>query len=114
MLIIKREGFIIEKSYWTFITNHGRVFVFIAKNPRTTTRIIAQEVEVTERTVQNIITDLEKEGYIVKHREGRNNYYEIHPEIPMRHPMDKEHLVSSLLVALGCTLEKGNSVVDNS
>ena len=96
----------IENSYWTFITNHGRVFVFIAKNPRTTTRTIAQEVEVTERTVQNIIADLEKEGYIVKHREGRNNYYEIHPEMPMRHPMEKEHLVSNLLVALGCTLEK--------
>ena len=88
------------------------MLVFIAKNPRTTTRTIAQEVKVTERTVQNIIADLEKEGYIVKHREGRNNYYEIHPEIPMRHPMEKEHLVSNLLVALGCTLEKSSTAFD--
>ncbi len=93
-----------QKVEWTFLTNHGRVLVHIAKHPRITTREIAQEVGVTERAIQKVIFELERDGYIVRHREGRGSRYTIHPELPMRHRMEHEHAVGNLLLALGCDL----------
>ena len=90
-----------ENNQWTFLTNHGLVFVIIARHPRITTREIAAEVGVTERTVQKAILDLETEGYIIKKREGVRNRYRINPEVPMRHRIPREHAVGDLLNALG-------------
>ena len=96
----------LKKQEWTFLTNHGRVLIYLAKQPRTTTREIAQEVGVTERAIQKVIFDLEADGYIVRRREGRSNRYTLHPELPMRHSMEREYSVSNLLLALGCDLQK--------
>ncbi len=90
---------------WTFLTNHGRVFVFIAGYPRSTTRVIAQAVGITERAVQMVIADLETSGHIARHREGRRNHYEVHPELPMRHPLEHKHAVGDLLTAMGANPE---------
>ena len=97
-----------NKHEWTFLTNHGRVLIYLAKKPQTTTREIAQEVGVTERAIQKVIFDLEESGYIIRHRVGRSNRYTLHPELPMRHNLEKEYSVGDLLVALGCDLEKLN------
>ncbi len=94
-----------EKGKWTFLSNHGRVFVYIAKQPKSTTEVISREVGLTQRGVQKIIAELEAAGYIARHKEGRCNSYEIHPELPMRHRMEREHAVGDLLLALGCKLE---------
>ena len=95
-----------KKREWTFLTNHGGVFAYLAKHPRATTREIAQEVGVTERAIQKVIFDLEADGYVVRKRVGRGNRYKIHPELPMRHPMEGEHAVGNLLLGLGCDLQK--------
>jgi len=96
----------LKKREWTFLTNHGRVLAYLAKQPRATTREIAQEAGVTERAIQKVIFELERDGYIVRHREGRGNRYTIHPELPMRHRMEREYVVGNLLLALGCDLQK--------
>jgi len=96
----------LKKQGWTFLTNHGRVLVYLAKQPQTTTREIAQEVGVTERAIQKVIFDLEADGYIIRHREGRSNRYTLHPELPMRHHMEREYSAGNLLLALGCDLKK--------
>ncbi len=93
-----------QEREWTFLTNHGRVLTYIAKYPRTTTREIARVAGITERAIQKIITDLESSGYVARHKEGRCNSYEVHPELPMRHRMEREHAVGDLLLALGCEL----------
>ena len=49
-----------EKGKWTFLSNHGRVFVYLSKNPHSTTEMISREVGLSLRGVQKIITDLEK------------------------------------------------------
>jgi predicted ArsR family transcriptional regulator len=103
--IFEGEPAMNNKTQWTFLTNHGRVFAYLAKSPQTTTRKIAQDVGVTERAIQKVIHELEADGYIVRHKVGRNNIYTIHPEMPMRHPMEREHAVGSLLTALGCNLQ---------
>ena len=95
-----------NKTQWTFLTNHGRVLAYLARAPQTTTRKIARDVGVTERAIQKVIHDLEADGYIVRHKVGRNNSYNINPEMPMRHPMEREHAVGSLLLALGCNLDE--------
>lgn len=93
------------KTTWTFLTNHGRVLAYLAKHPRATTREIALEAGVTERTIQKIISDLEADGYIIRQKIGRCNSYIIHPDMPMRHPMERDYAVGSLLLALGCPLK---------
>lgn len=85
---------------WTFLTNHGQVFLCIARMPRSTAREIAQVVGITERATQRIIDDLESGGYLTRHREGRRNYYEIHAELPMRHPAQRGYAVRELLTLL--------------
>lgn len=106
---LRRECSQLRKGEWTFLTNHGRVLRHIAMCRGITTQQIAQEVGITLRAVQMIITDLEASGYITRHKEGRRNYYTIHSELPMRHRMEREHAVSDLLLALGCKLSKDGS-----
>jgi len=89
-----------EKKSWTFLTYHGRVIVYLMKHSQATCREIAQEAEVTERAIQKVIYDLVADGYIVRQKVGRGNKYKIHPELPMRHRMEREHAVGDLLQAL--------------
>ncbi|MEL7562782.1 winged helix-turn-helix domain-containing protein [Dehalogenimonas sp. 4OHTPN] len=86
---------------WTFLTNHGRILVYVAMHPRTTTQQLAEKAGLSIRAVQHIITDLETAGYIERHKEGRRNSYVVHPEIPMRHRLEQEHTVGDVLHALG-------------
>jgi len=98
-----------KKGEWTFLTNHGRLFSYIAKHPKSTAQGIAQEAGLSIRAVQNIITDLEKDGYITRHREGRCNRYTVNPEMPMRHPLEHDHPVGNILLALGYQSHRRNS-----
>lgn len=90
-----------KKGEWTFLTNHGRVLAYIAKHPQSTTQEIAQEAGITLRTVQKIIIELEAGGYIARHKEGRRNRYKVHPEIPMRHNLERDYAIGDILAALG-------------
>ncbi|MFC5910001.1 helix-turn-helix transcriptional regulator [Streptacidiphilus monticola] len=82
---------------WTFLTNHARVLALIAKEPEIRLRDLAAAAQVTERTVQGIVADLEGEGYLVRKREGRRNRYEIVYGKPFRHPAEADHDVDDLL-----------------
>jgi len=90
-----------RKGEWTFLTNHGRLLAHLAKHRRSTTQEIAQEACLSIRTVQKIITDLERGGYITRHKEGRRNHYKVNLRMPMRHPMDQANSVGDLLLGLG-------------
>jgi len=91
----------LKKGAWTFLSNHGRVLLYIAKHPQSTIEVISRDVGLTLRGVQKIIVDLEEAGYIAKRKQGRNNHYTIHPELPMRHQLERDHAVGDLLIALG-------------
>ena len=65
-----------------------------------TAREIAGIVGITERAVQRILDDLEETGYISRFRDGRQNRYEIHPDLPMRHPMQRGRSIKDLLELL--------------
>ncbi len=89
------------KSSWTFLSNHGHVLICIAEDSEIRVRDIAAQVGITERAAQNIVNDLVEAGYVSRDRVGRRNQYEIHTELPLRHPVEHEHSIGELLVALG-------------
>lgn len=88
-------------SQWTFLTNHAQVLIGIAHNQSVTAREIAAQVGITERAVQRILRDLHDAGYISHTRAGRVNRYQIHADVPMRHPAQQGHAVRELLDLLG-------------
>ena len=96
-------------AHWTFLTNHSQVLLCISYNNRLTAREIAATVGVTERAVQRILDDLEEEGYISRFRDGRNNRYDINPDLPMRHPAQHGRAIRDLLDLLGDRAQPSDS-----
>ncbi len=86
-----------QDAAWTFLTNHAHVLLCVAQQPGIRMRDVAQSVGITERSVQRILTQLEEAGYISRVQKGRRNYYEVHPDLPLRHPAEKHQHVSALL-----------------
>lgn len=82
---------------WTLLTSHGRVLLLVAHNPDLRLRDIAERAEITERTAQGIVTDLEDAGYIERERVGRRNSYRLNPNMPFRHPAEAGHTVGELV-----------------
>jgi hypothetical protein len=82
---------------WRFVTNHARVLEVVASDPTARLRDIAVDVGITERTAAQIVSDLEDAGYLTKTREGRRNIYEIHRDLPLRHPRHQHHTVGELI-----------------
>jgi len=86
---------------WTFLTNHVIVLFFLAKHPLITGRELSRLIGITERSVRNIISDLESEGYVKKSKEGRQVKYKINPDLPFRHQTQREKAIGILLEVLG-------------
>src|SRR5579862_3762400 len=85
---------------WTLLTGHGHVLVEIARNPEARIRDIAAVADLTERTVQAIVTDLEAAGYLTRTRAGRRTLYTVNPESLFRHPAQDGHRVGPFLALL--------------
>ena len=82
---------------WTFLSNHAHVLLAIAQQPEARIREIAQQVGITERAVQRIIGELEAAGCLTHQRNGRRNCYRVHPQQPLRHPIERHQRVAGLL-----------------
>ena len=89
-----------EIPSWTFLTNHAHVLIAIDRNPELRQRDIAHAVGITTGAVQKIIHELERDGYIERERIGRRNRYQVHPDQPLRHPLEDNHTVGDLLHTL--------------
>ena len=84
-------------SRWTFLTNHAHVLLCIAQDPGIRLRDVAGRVGITERATQRIVAELEAGGYLERTRVGRRNHYDLHPEIRLRHPIERHLEVGALL-----------------
>ncbi len=82
---------------WTFLTNHAHVLFCIAQDPEVRLRDVAVRVGITERAVQRIVTDLEKDGYLTVSKEGRRNRYQVNYGLPLRHPIERHRDVAALI-----------------
>jgi hypothetical protein len=97
---------------WTFLSTHGTVLLAVVRNPQARLRDIALTVGITERTVQRIVADLEAGQYLARVRVGKRYRYEVHPELPLRHPINAHRDIGALIELLaepGVDSRSGNT-----
>ena len=46
------------------------------------------------------MSDLVEGGYLTRHRVGRRNFYEVHPEVPLRHELVADRTLGEMLGGL--------------
>jgi hypothetical protein len=88
---------------WTFLTSHARALLCIAQDPGVRLRDIAASLGVTERSAYGIVTELAEAGYVVKHKDGRRNRYQIQAHLPLPEPARRERTVGEVLALLADT-----------
>lgn len=98
------------RKRWSFITNYGVILTYIAQNPRSTTQNMAQMTNLSIRYVNTIIDNLIAAGYITKIKEGRRNYYVIHPEQPVQEELIGTYTIGEMLKVFGCVINQADSL----
>jgi predicted transcriptional regulator len=78
----------VRHGEWTFLSNHGHVLVSLARDPEARMRDVAEAVGITERAVQQIVSDLVVQGYLHKEKVGRRNRYEVVRRAHFRHDLE--------------------------
>jgi len=76
------------------------VLLCIAHDPGVRLRDIAARTGVTERTAYGIVTDLTEAGYVVKHKDGRRNRYQIQAHLPLPGTGSRERTIGAILALL--------------
>lgn len=84
-------------SNWSFLTNHGRALVCIARDPSVRLRDIATALDISERGAYGIVTDLAEAGYIVKDKDGRRNRYSVQVHLPLGESVASERTIGEVL-----------------
>ena len=86
-----------KEHRWTFLSNHAHVLILISRDPDIRLREIADQVGITERAVQRIVSDLETDQYVERERIGRRNRYLVHSDLPLRHPLEAHRRIGALI-----------------
>ena len=82
---------------WTLLSTHGLVLLSVADKPEVTTREIANNLGMAERSVQRVVRDLDSAGYIKRESVGRRNR---NGEKPLPDPIKPDKSVDDLLNGL--------------
>jgi DNA-binding MarR family transcriptional regulator len=93
----------VAAASWSFLTSHARVLLCIARDPGVRLRDIAATLHITERSAYGIVTELAEAGYVVKHKDGRRNRYQIQAHLPLPEPTSRERTVGEILAVLAGT-----------
>jgi hypothetical protein len=72
-------------------------------------RDIAAGTGVTERTAYSIVTDLTEAGYVVKHKDGHRNRYQIRAHLPLPEADSRERTIGEILALLAGTDDKATA-----
>ncbi len=86
---------------WSFLTNHARALLCIARDPDARLRDIADALAITERRAHDIVSDLTEAGYVVKSKDGRRNRYEVQAHMPLPEVNSRERAIGDVLNLLG-------------
>ena len=89
------------RDEWTFLSNHGHALVCVAADPDVRLRDVALQVGVTERSAQQIVSDLEAGGVVQRRRTGRRNTYVVCRNAHFRHPLESGLTVGEFLDLVG-------------
>ena len=90
----------VRTTRWSFLTNHARVLLSIAKDPGIRLREIGEGVGITERAAHRIVTELAASGYISRTRDGRRSHYTIESNLPLPDSLARGKRVGDLLTIL--------------
>lgn len=82
---------------WSYLTNHGRVLLSIARDPRQTVRQISAEVGITERAAHRVIASLADAGYLDRTRVGRRTEYKLNVHRLHEEPDERARAVRALV-----------------
>ena len=85
---------------WAFLTNHARVLLCIARDPRIRLREIGEAVGITERAAHSIVSELVAAGYVSRQRDGRRNQYTVQSHLPLPDALVREQRIGDLLAVL--------------
>ncbi len=95
-------------SQWSFLTNHARALLCIARAPDLRLRDLAAELGITERSAYAIVADLADAGYVLKERDGRRNRYSIQHHMPLPDTAGRERTVGEVLdLLVGAPARRG-------
>ncbi|MGH2397836.1 MAG: helix-turn-helix transcriptional regulator, partial [bacterium] len=83
------------------LSGHGLALIAIARRPGIRIREVARELGITERSAQDLVSDLATTGYIERIREGRRNRYVVLGDRHLQHPLVRDRFVSDLTRGLG-------------
>lgn len=86
-----------EAPGWTFLTNHSHVLICLSRDPEQRLRDVADQIGITERSVQKIVQDLVDGGVLLKERVGRRNQYRIRGSRHLRHQVEGHCKVADLI-----------------
>jgi hypothetical protein len=86
-----------DSGSWLFLSNHLHVLACISREPQSTIRELGDSIGISERAAAQIVTDLEQAGYLTRSRVGRRNRYQLHLELPLRHPLNGHRTIGQLL-----------------
>lgn len=89
-----------EIPEWTFLSNHAHVLICISQQPDIRLSEVADLVGIRERSVHRIVHELSESGYISVSKVGRNNVYEVHLDLPLRHPLEATHSIRAIVSPL--------------
>ena len=91
---------------WSFLTNHARAMLCIARDPGLRLRDMAEALGITERSAFAIVADLAEAGYVLKERDGRRNRYSIQLHMPLPDSTDRQRTVGEVLDLLAGTTRR--------
>ena len=100
--------YVFRVGNWTFLTNHARVLLCIARDPGARLRDISAGLGITERSAYAIVTDLIEDGYVVKTKDGRRNRYQIRADLPLPEPASRQPTVGEMLDLLAGTYARSS------
>jgi DNA-binding IclR family transcriptional regulator len=89
-----------EIPEWTFLSNHAHILICISQQPDIRLSEVADLVGIRERSVHRIVHELSESGYISVSKVGRNNVYEVHLDLPLRHPLEATHSIRAIISPL--------------
>jgi uncharacterized membrane protein len=65
------------------ITRDAQVLAYVADHPRASQKEIAAATKISARTVQRMLADLERAGYMRYERVDRRNRYDVNTDAPL-------------------------------
>jgi DNA-binding transcriptional ArsR family regulator len=85
---------------WTILTAHGACLIWLSKHPTATIREISDALNISERHVNRLVTDLRKAGYITVERKGRSSVYAVNESAHLRHDFLKGVSIEGIIRAV--------------